>query len=243
MKKIVLLTICVLCLGTTWAQKRVGHFSFIPRVGLNLSNLSDMDIYTTIDPNGEDKIKSKTRPDFMLGGDVEYQVMAPLGVSIGAYYSRQGCRWADFSQSTIDNDKTKWTTSMQDQTVTLQYINVPISAKLYINDFFAVHAGLQAGFNVGSKMHYVVSDLIEPEEGEKDFKSETFDEKFKKMNPVVLSIPLGISLEYEKVIIDARYNIPLSRFSNQKGPDGCFGEDYVYKGRNKVWTISVGYRF
>ena len=240
MKKVVLLTMCVLCLGTTWAQKRVGHFSFIPRVGLNLSNLGDMDIYTTIDPKGEEKMKSKIRPDFMLGADVEYQLMAPLGISVGAYYSRQGCRWADFSSVTIDNDKTKRTDSTQDFALKFQYINVPVSAKLYLNDFFAVHAGLQAGFAINGNMHSVNSVLMEPKVGETVFTSESYDEEMKDMNPLVLSIPLGVSMEYDHVILDARYNIPLSRFSNLKNPlDGS----YIYKGGNRVWTISVGYRF
>lgn len=243
MKKVVLLILCILCLGNAWAQKRVGQFSFIPRVGLNLSNLGKADGFAEYpkfsDEETTDVNHSKTLPDFMIGGDVEYQITSPLAISLGAFYSRQGCRWADISKSKTDNDKTKWTNSIQDQAINLQYINVPVSAKLYINDFFAVHAGVQAGFLLDGKDKFVSSELMEPKEGDKKFTSEKHNEKMQDLNSIVWSIPVGASLEYENVIVDARYNIPLSRFSNQTMvPDG-----YVSTGGNRVWTISVGYRF
>ena len=40
MKKTLLSALCLLCVVAAWAQKPVGQLSFIPRVGLNLSNLS-----------------------------------------------------------------------------------------------------------------------------------------------------------------------------------------------------------
>lgn len=238
MKKLFIVSFFVLFIvSASWAQKREGEFSFIPRVGLNLSNLGDMDFYA----NSSDKeIKSKTRPDFMLGADVEYQVMSPLSVSIGAFYSRQGCRWADFSEVFMLN-KDKWTDTMQDQAVTLQYINVPLSAKLYANQYVALHAGLQVGFALASNWHSVNTTLIEHESGTTDYDSTESNTKVTKLNPVVFSIPLGVSLEYDKVIIDVNYNIPLSRFSNMK-VDEVTGSHYLFDGGNQVLNFSVGYR-
>lgn len=228
MKKIILVALCLMSLGSVWAQKRVGEFSVIPRVGLNMSNLGDCNIYTT----ENEQLKSRIRPDFMLGADVEYQLLEPLGVSIGAFYSRQGCRWPDFSEEYITDDKSKVTSSIMEQAYNLQYINIPVSAKLYANDFISFHAGVQAGILLDAKYHYVISDLKEPVEGDKEFTSETHNEKMQNMNSVVWSIPLGASLEYQNVIVDVQYSFPLSRFNK-----------IISKGGNRVWTFSVGYRF
>lgn len=239
MKKLFFVFVLTLVATASWSQKRVGHYSFIPRVGLNLSNLGDMDIYIGDNPTSENVLKSKSRPDFMLGADVEYQLMEPLGISVGAYYSRQGCRWPDFSFSPIvdEDEKTTTTSSLQDWALTLQYINIPVSAKFYLNDFVAIHAGLQCGIKLDGNMHSVSSDLIEDASGNKTFKSETNDSKFDHLTPLVFSIPVGASIEYENVILDVRYNIPLSRFCNLK-----YQNDYVWTGRNQVWTLSIGYR-
>jgi len=47
----------------------------------------------------------------------------------------------------------------------------------------------------------------------------------------VLAIPLGISYEYGHVVMDARYNFPLTKAEKEIGS------------KNKCFTFSVGYKF
>ena len=54
------------------------------------------------------------------------------------------------------------------------------------------------------------------------------------MKKVNFSIPVGFSYEFANVVLDARYNIgltPIQQVLDYKGP------------KNKVFTVSVGYRF
>ena len=46
-----------------------------------------------------------------------------------------------------------------------------------------------------------------------------------------MAIPLGISYEYGHVVMDARYNFPLTKAEKEIGS------------KNKCFTFSVGYKF
>lgn len=78
-------------------ENRVGRFSVIPRVGVTIANLSDNSIYLATENNRE--VKSKSRAGFSGGLDVEYRATDYLGVSLGAYYARQGARWGDYEMA------------------------------------------------------------------------------------------------------------------------------------------------
>lgn len=55
-----------------------------------------------------------------------------------------------------------------------------------------------------------------------------------KCKNVAFSIPLGVSYEYENVVVDARYNIGLTQISNLEG---------VKSPKSQVIEFTVGYRF
>lgn len=228
MKKLILSALCLICIAPSWAQKPVGQLSVIPRVGLNLSNLGDMDFI--LGSGIEKKHKSKSRPDFMLGADMEYQLMKPLAVSVGAYYSRQGCRWATLYTHNSKESETGW----EDMSIKLPYLNIPVTARLYINDYISFVAGVQCGVYLeGGRQEYTSTDIIvDPKSGERKLnKTEEHSDKINNMKPVVLSIPLGVAVEYEHVMIDVRYNMPLTKFHK-----------VISNGGNQVLTFSVGYR-
>ena len=54
----------------------------------------------------------------------------------------------------------------------------------------------------------------------------------KGLRKFALSIPVGISYEYENVVLDARYNVGVLN-----------AYKYVLTARNKVFEVSVGYKF
>lgn len=87
----------------------------------------------------------------------------------------------------------------------LDYINVPILANVYVAKGLAVKLGLQPGFKVNSSSDYAKS--------------------------VDLSIPVGLSYEYNNIVLDGRYNFGVTK-AYEAG-------DY----KNSVFQITLGYKF
>ena len=91
-----------------------------------------------------------------------------------------------------------------DMKVDAHYINVPILAQYYVVDGLAIKAGVQPGFCVSS-------DWNDPK---------VFD----------LSIPVGLSYEISHFVIDARYNIGVTKIL-----DG-------FTDKNSVIQFTLGYK-
>ncbi len=94
------------------------------------------------------------------------------------------------------------------------YLNVPVLANVYVVPGLAVKLGVQPGFMVDK---------------DKDgYKGEvnTFD----------LSIPVGLSYEYNNFVLDGRYNWGVTKINkhSMKGVDDT---------RNSVFQITLGYKF
>lgn len=141
----------------------------------------------------------------VAGAEFEYQVSDIFSLSAGALYSMQGC---------------KGKTEGVDATVKLDYINVPILANVYVAKGFAVKLGLQPSFKVNYK--YSVD-------------GDSFDgEKWgPKANGVDLSIPVGVSYEYNNFVLDGRYNFGVTKAFDSKAE----------KSKNSVFQITLGYKF
>lgn len=127
------IAICCMLMITTSAsaQKEAGEFSFIPRIGMTLANMSGMDFFYYYD-NEDNEAKSKTKVGVTAGIDVEYQALPALGISLGAHYSLQGCR---FSKNI----------SFKDFNTNIHYLNFPLMANVYVGSGFAFRAGVQMG--------------------------------------------------------------------------------------------------
>lgn len=103
-------------------------------------------------------------------------------------------------------------------------------ANVYVLPGLALKAGVQPGFRLKAKM-------------ETDNGSYDIDEFYKlvgmltpgeepKINKFDLAIPVGISYEYENVVLDARYNWGLLKVEN-------IGNAYY----NRVFEVTLGYKF
>lgn len=232
-KNIVILVMLLLTTLGTMAQEvdnPVGRFSIIPRIGVALSNWSDNNIMVNAD--GGEEIKSKKQAGFLGGLDVEYRATEYVGISLGAYYARQGFRYPDYEVET-DADK-KLYIGTKNQHVNLDYIQVPLMLKAYVTRQFVVQVGVQAGFLCGDGKF-----LAEETELEKDKDGSTIHKDTRTVSSpwpakkVDVSIPFGLSYEYMNVILDARYNMGLTKVN----------KDDVSKSRNNILTFTVGYRF
>jgi len=98
--------------------------------------------------------------------------------------------------------------------VNFDYINVPLLANVYVTKGLAIKAGPQIGFMTRAK-------------------SEDLDIK-PLCNKVDFSIPVGISYEFSDFIIDARYNIGVSKIYKSEVSDKST--------RNSVIMLTVGYK-
>ncbi len=190
MKKIMLVAALMLSSVATFAQHAVGSFNIQPKVGLNIANLT-----------GDSKLDA--RMGLVAGAEGEYQATDIVSVSAGVLYSMQGA---------------KVKAPLVTVTQKLDYINVPITANVYVVKGLAVKLGLQPGFKVNDK-----TSVEAGQEGNIDApsKAKAFD----------LSVPVGVSYEYNNFQLDARYN---------------WGVTKVYEGskaKNSVFQITLGYKF
>lgn len=137
------------------------------------------------------------------GVEAEYQATDIFSVSAGLIYSMQG-----------NKAKEEGVTL----TTKLDYINIPILANVYVTKGLAVKLGVQPAFNVSDKQKLSGGKAsVEAE----DVGAESFD----------FSIPVGLSYEFNNVVIDARYNFGVTNIAD--GGDS----------KNSVFQFTLGYKF
>ncbi|MEY8488177.1 porin family protein [uncultured Parabacteroides sp.] len=118
MKKIALL----LLMFVTF-QVSAQDFHFLPKIGLNLANMTNTD--------------GSMKPELNVGVAAEFPINPQFSVEPGIYYSMQGTKGSDGGATAkIKND----------------YLNIPIYAKAYMYKGLYAFAGPQFGFLVGSKI-------------------------------------------------------------------------------------------
>ena len=100
-----------------------------------------------------------------------------------------------------------------DKKACMDYINIPILAQYYVAKGFAIKAGVQPGFLVRAS-----------------YDGNSFSDACKKVD---FSIPVGLSYEYQSFVLDARYNIGLTKTIKEASE----------KTKNSVFQITVGYKF
>lgn len=176
MKKLFVVAAVMLAAVGAQAQRAVGSWSFQPKVGMNVADLTKTD-------------GSDARIGLALGAEAEYQLTDLFSLTGGVMYSQQGAKRSGSME--VDDFSVDGTATLK-----LDYINVPILANVYVAKGLAVKLGVQPGFLVNDQvkikaMGHSVTEDLPSDEGVK-----TFD----------FSIPVGVSYEYKNVQLDARYN-------------------------------------
>ena len=154
---------------------------------------------------------SKLRVGLAAGVEAEYGLAEDLGVSAGVLYSMQGVK----GTTNIAGVKI-------DQTYKLDYINIPILANYYIVKGLAIKAGIQPAFKVTSKAKF---------EGSYSGSIMSEEENIDGTKGFYLSVPFGLSYEISNVVIDARYNLGVTKAI--KDVD-C---------KHSWFTFTLGYKF
>ena len=99
-----------------------------------------------------------------------------------------------------------------DYNCNLDYIDIPILANYYLFPGFAVKAGVQPSFLVRGK-----------------YDDENIKDAYKKFD---FAIPLGLSYEFSDFVIDARYNLGLTKVFDH-------GDAKAY---NSVFMLTLSYK-
>lgn len=198
-----MLAMIVMATVNAQAQLEEGEWTIMPKVGISLADLTGkLDLATT-----DASYDTTLHPLFtyVIGIEGEYAVTEQLGLVAGIHYDRQGAK--------TDHNYFK---------VYMDYVNIPLLMQYYpIED---VGLALKVGAQIGLLSH----------------KSITFDgttygdnpEMSNAFNKVDLSIPLGISFEYAKFVLDARYNWGLTNVM----------KDDAENSKNSVLQFTLGYK-
>ncbi|MBT8321579.1 MAG: PorT family protein [Eudoraea sp.] len=197
MKKLIFLSLLAVLALSSCATT---HYGF--RGGLNLANI-----------NGDDTDNLSTRSAIFFGGFGEFGVTDKFAIQPEVLFSQQGAEYED-SESGGE---------FYDGRFKLDYINVPVLAKVYVADGFFFEAGPQVGILLSAKDEY-----DSPISGEDDIKD------FIKSTDFSGNVGLGYQLDMG-LNFNARYNFGLSSFDDF--------EDVDENLKNGVISIGVGFRF
>ena len=85
----------------------------------------------------------------------------------------------------------------------------------------ALKAGLQPGFKMSSKL-------------EGSYSGYAASAKMDDVNSIDLSVPVGISYDFGRVVLDARYNLGLTKI---------FKDDDYLDSKNLAFQLTIGYKF
>ncbi|WP_314788224.1 porin family protein [Prevotella nigrescens] len=227
MRRLFLLSLFVLSVFAVQAQPKWGTWSVVPHVGVSFANLTKDAIYVPYSGTSH----SQTRIGFSGGADVYYQLTDKLALSGGVAYTQAGCNFKDIPADL----SAKSGTVFHDSYFNLAYVDVPLLAHVYISKGLAFSVGCQPSFLTKATSHTEMQDYeTDGKGGIKYDKTEVSEGDAKTLfKKTAFSIPVGISYEYENVMLTARYNIGLSKVYNHDLSDS----------KNKIITVSVGYKF
>ena len=199
-----LMMIAALMVATVAANAQI---TLKPMAGITLSTITDLD-------------DNSFRVGLAAGAEAEYLVSDMFGVSGGLLVSMQGTNYDDMSW-TVNGVKNGW----KDYSLTLTYLNIPVLANIHVAKGLAIKAGVQPGILLAAKVKQ--TEIVNNVESDWDRSS---TDGLKKLD---ISIPIGASYEFSDFVIDARYNLGLTKI-NDTGSNSS---------KNSVIMVTLGYKF
>ena len=224
MKRIAVLIVLVTSTLVSMAQNKPGTWSVIPHVGVSISSLLGGSGIYEVGDNMIVEVKPHALLGFVGGADVMYQASDAVGLSAGLSFVQAGCKFKD--------DKGK-DYVFYDRNLRMNYVTMPILIHSYLLPGFSVKAGIEPTLLFSAKSHEVQQSYEVDKEGKKSKFHEdefTIDRK-NGLRKFGLSIPIGVSYEYENVVLGALYHVGV--FNIYKEGDSS---------RNSVFEVSVGYK-
>jgi hypothetical protein len=153
---------------------------------------------------------AKMKLNVTFGVEFEHFFTDEFSVAAGVLFTDQGAKLDD------------------DVTMNIYYGHLPVTLNYYVLPGLAVKAGIQPGFRVKANVN---------EDGTKidfdKFLATLYPGEDVKMSTFDLAFPVGLSYEYSRVTLDARYNWSVLKLI--KGIDKTV--------RNSFFAVTLGYKF
>lgn len=224
MKRIAVLIVLVTSTLVSMAQNKPGTWSVIPHVGVSISSLLGGSGIYEVGDNMTVEVKPHALLGFVGGADVMYQASDVVGLSAGLSFVQAGCKFKDNK----GKDYVSYGRNLQ-----MNYVTMPILIHSYLLPGFSVKAGIEPTLLVSAKSNEIQQSFEVDKEGKKsNFHEDEFTIDMKNgMRKFGLSIPVGVSYEYENVVLGALYHVGV--FNIYKKGDSS---------RNSVFEVSVGYK-
>ncbi len=173
--------------------------SFGVKAGLNLSNTT----------NGDG---NKIKPGLYAGVTAEWKFTDFVGFAPELVYSRQGTTAKGINDSDFGG-------SIDRVSIRLNYLNLPLMVRLYVDDKFTVSIGPQIGFLLNSKF-WVKND------------GSTMSESIDGSNSVDFSFGVGVDYDLlPNLAATARFNVGLTNWNE------------YFDSKNRVFQLGLAYRF
>ena len=186
------------------AQHEEGYFTIQPRVGVTFATMT-----------GDDDAKMKT--NLTYGLEFERFFTDEFSVAAGIMFSNLGFKTSVFTINNVENKVT----------LNNYYGLIPITLNYYVVEGLAIKAGVQPSFRMKTQMKEGDTKLDLDNALDMYFGNEA------SINRFDLAIPVGLSYEFHRITVDARYN---------------FGLVKVFKGTknnyyNRYISLTLGYKF
>ena len=153
---------------------------------------------------------AKMKLNVTYGVEFEHFFTDEFSVAAGVLFTDQGAKLDD------------------DVTMNIYYGHLPVTLNYYVLPGLAVKAGIQPGFRVKANVN---------EDGTKidfdKFLATLYPGEDVKMSTFDLAFPVGLSYEYSRITLDARYNWSVLKLI--KGVDKTV--------RNSFFAVTLGYKF
>ena len=149
---------------------------------------------------------TEARVGLVVGPEFEFFLSNRFSIAAGLNYSQQGSELKE-----------------ADVTWKLDYLTVPVVANVYLFKGFALKAGVQAGFKTKAEM-------------EANGNGSTYTADMKDdVKGLDLSIPVGLSYEFKHFVLDARYNLGMTKiFEGEAGK--------ILETKNLAFQLTLGYK-
>lgn len=167
---------------------------------------------TFSDLTGEEDTKMKF--SLTYGAEMEYYVTEQFSLAGGFLFTNQGTKFSGSSDEKLNN----------------YYFAVPLTANYYVLPGLAIKAGLQPAYRVKTNMK--VDGTTIDLDRTLDYLKTYFNDTDIKINKFDLSIPVGLSYEYSRFVLDARYNFGLTKLFSNVDDDS----------RNRMIVVTLGYK-
>ena len=216
------------------ALSRAGKLSVIPQVGVSLAKFSENTLFY-INGSQSAAIDDRFKAGFLAGAELMYNTSDQLAFTLGCFYVQAGNHYLDHEEGGAKGGQ-----GVTSNNVTIGQISVPLMLNYYVVPGVAVKGGVELNFNTSATWKYSYSDYTVDDAGVRTYQPPV-DVKQNDLHAksVTVSIPLGLSIEYENVVLDARYHVPLTKAFKHDDPISSSWGD----AKNMLVTVTAGYRF